>query len=175
MITIVQISGWTGSHSSVQYLRIVEGALQKLAQRRRFRLRLIGISDHHVPGVDVECRPWRAESEVRDLWGLDVGIMPLSDDAWAAGKCAMKAIQYMGVGVATVVSPVGANREVVEDGLNGLHATSEEEWVRALERCLDDAALRTRLGQAGRSRAESRYSAEAQVPRIAALVRSLAR
>ena len=66
------------------------------------------------------------ETEVEDLWPLDVGIMPLTDDPWTAGKCAMKAIQYLGVGIPAVVSPIGANRDVIEDGVTGFHARSEE-------------------------------------------------
>ena len=130
------VIGWTGSHSSAQYLRLVEGALQTLARRRRFRFLVIGVDDYRLEGVDVECRAWRAETEVEDLWPMDVGIMPLFDDPWARGKCAMKAIQYMGVGLPAVVSPVGANRDVVQDGVSGFHAATEEEWVRALDRLL---------------------------------------
>ena len=101
----MQIVGWTGSHSSAQYLRLVEGALQTLARRRRFRFLVIGLDDYRLAGVDVECRAWNAETEVEDLWPMDVGTMPLFDDPWARGKCAMKAIQYMGVGLPAVVSP----------------------------------------------------------------------
>jgi glycosyltransferase involved in cell wall biosynthesis len=168
------VIGWTGSHSSIQYLALVEGALQTLARRRRFRLRVIGVDDFAIPGVEVECRPWRAETEVEDLWPLDVGIMPLTDDPWTAGKCAMKAIQYLGVGIPAVVSPVGSNREVIEDGVTGLHARSQDEWVQALERCLDDKGLRERLGEAGRTAVVARYSAEAQAPRLGSLLRSIA-
>jgi glycosyltransferase involved in cell wall biosynthesis len=165
--------GWTGSHSSLQYLKVVEGALQTLSRRRRFRLRVIGVEGYRIPGVEVECRPWRASTEVEDLWPLSVGIMPLVDDPWAAGKCAMKAIQYLGVAVPAVVSPVGTNREVIEDGVTGFYARSQDEWVRALERCLDSAELRKQLGQAGRAHVVARYSAEVQVPRLAALLRSV--
>jgi glycosyltransferase involved in cell wall biosynthesis len=168
------VVGWTGSHSSIQYLKLVEGALQELSQRRRFQLRVIGVPGFSVPGVDVESRPWRAETEVEDLWPLDVGIMPLSDDPWTAGKCAMKAIQYLGVGVPAVVSPVGSNREVIQDGVTGFHASSQDEWVRALERCLDDAALRARMGLAGRAAVAAHYSAEVQAPRLGSLLRSVA-
>jgi glycosyltransferase involved in cell wall biosynthesis len=168
-----RIIGWTGSHSSIQYLRVVEGALQRLARRRRFRLRVIGVREYSIPGVEVECRPWSAATEVEDLWPLDVGIMPLTEDRWTMGKCAMKAIQYLGVGVPAVVSPVGANIEVVEHGVTGFHARSEDDWVSELERCLDDAPLRRRMGAAGRAAVETRYSAEAQAPRLAAIVRSL--
>ena len=167
------VVGWTGSHSSAQYLRLVEGALQALARRRRFRLLVIGVDDYRLEGVDVECRAWRAETEVEDLWPMDVGIMPLFDDPWARGKCALKAIQYMGVGLPAVVSPVGANRDVVEDGVSGFHAASEQEWVRVLDRLLDDVDLRSRMGAEGRRRVESEYSAEVQAPRVGALLRSL--
>jgi glycosyltransferase involved in cell wall biosynthesis len=165
--------GWTGSHSSIQYLGIVEGALQRLARRRRFRLRVIGVEGFSIPGVDVECRPWKASTEVEDLWPLDVGIMPLTEDPWTLGKCAMKAIQYLGVGVPAVVTPVGANKEVVEHGITGFHARTEDDWVQALERCLDDDPLRLRMGAAGREVVEARYSAETQAPRLAAILRSL--
>jgi glycosyltransferase involved in cell wall biosynthesis len=167
------VLGWTGSHSSTQYLRLVSGALQALARRRPFRLLVIGAEDYRLEGVDVQCRAWKASTEVEDLWPMDIGIMPLFDDPWARGKCAMKAIQYMGVGLPTVVSPVGANREVVRDGVSGFHATSEREWASALERLLRDEDLRRRMGAEGRRLVEAEYSAEVQAPRVAAVVRSL--
>jgi glycosyltransferase involved in cell wall biosynthesis len=165
----VPVIGWTGSHSSRQYLRLVEEPLRVLARRRPFRLLVVGLEGYRLEGVEVECRSWTAQTEVEDLWRMDVGIMPLFDDAWAQGKCAMKAIQYMGVGVPAVVSPVGANRTVVEDRVTGLHATSSDEWVEALDRLLSDDGLRRAMGARARSRVERHYSAEAQVPRVAAL------
>ena len=146
--------------------------MRRLASRRRYRLRVIGVEGYSIPGVDVECRPWSASTEVEDLWPLDVGIMPLTEDPWTLGKCAMKAIQYLGVGVPAVVSPVGANRDVVEHGVTGFHAQTENDWVEALERCMDDHPLRRRMGDAGRGVVEARYSAEVQAPRLAAILRS---
>src|SRR5205085_2743687 len=120
--------GWTGSHSSLSYLTLVREPLRALRARRPFRLLVIGVERFDVPGVDVECRPWSAATEVRDLWDMDVGIMPLPDEPWARGKCGMKAIQYMGVGIPAVVSPVGANRQIVTDGITGLHASTDAQW-----------------------------------------------
>jgi glycosyltransferase involved in cell wall biosynthesis len=173
-VSDVPVIGWTGSHSSAQYLRIVEEALQELAKRRRFRFRVIGLPSYRVEGVDVDCRPWRSDTEVEDLWPIDVGIMPLFDDPWARGKCAMKAIQYLGVGIPAVVSPVGANREVVTDGICGFHAANERDWVSRLGDLLDHHELRLRMGAQGRLRVETQYSAEVQAPRLAAILRGLA-
>ena len=169
----VPVIGWTGSHSSAPYLRLVEGPLRRLAQHKRFRFLVIGIEDYRLDGVAVECRPWRAEAEVEDLWSLDVGVMPLFDEPWARGKCAMKAIQYLGVGVPAVVSPVGANRDVVAEGVSGFHAAGDDQWVEALERLLDDSDLRRRMGAEGRRNVETRYSAEVQTPRVGAILKGL--
>jgi glycosyltransferase involved in cell wall biosynthesis len=170
----VPVVGWTGSHSSVPYLSLVRGALQELRRRRPFRVLIIGVERFDIPGVEVECRPWSAESEVRDLWDMDVGIMPLPDEPWARGKCGMKAIQYMGIGIPAVVSPVGANRDIVRDGVTGLHAATDAEWIGALDRLLADATLREGMGGAARESVSALYSAEAHAPRVAEILRQAA-
>jgi len=170
----VPVVGWTGSHSSVPYLSLVSPSLQELRKRRPFRLLVVGVEHFEIPGVEVECRPWSAASEVRDLWDMDVGIMPLPDEPWARGKCGMKAIQYMGIGIPAVVSPVGANREIVQDGITGFHAATAAEWVEKLDLLLKDSDLRPRLGHAARERVRSRYSAEAQAPHVAEILRQVA-
>jgi glycosyltransferase involved in cell wall biosynthesis len=167
------VVGWTGSHSSAQYLPIVYGALRRLRQRHTFRFLVIGAEGIAPEGVETECRPWSHAREVEDLWDMDVGIMPLPDEPWARGKCAMKAIQYMGVGIPAVVSPVGANSEVVAPD-RGLLAGSEDEWVAALERLLGDEELRQRLGVGARRAVETIYSAEAQAPRLVEILRRVA-
>lgn len=166
--------GWSGSHSSATYLREIREALASLRRRVPYRLLVIGASGVEVPGVEVECRPWRSETEVADLRAIDIGIMPLRDDEWARGKCALKAIQYMALAIPTVVSPVGANREVVQHDANGLHAEGLGGWVGALERLIREPSTRSRLGQAGRRTVEERYSAEVQAPRVARILREAA-
>ena len=165
--------GWTGSHSSARYLEMLPEPLAELAARIRFRFVVVGAEGVALPGVEVEHRPWRAETEVRDLSDLDVGVMPLADDEWARGKCAMKAVQYMGLGIPAVVSPVGANAALVRDGENGYLASTPEEWRRALERLLSEPERRRRLGAAARLTVEQGFSAETQAPRLARLLRSL--
>jgi glycosyltransferase involved in cell wall biosynthesis len=170
----VPVIGWTGSHSSAQYLSLLREPLQELRRRREFRVLIIGIEHFEIPGIEVECRPWSAETEVPDLWDMDVGIMPLPDEPWARGKCGMKAIQYMGVGLPAIVSPVGANRGIVVDGRTGFHAATPAQWVDTLDRLLGDEALRQRLGTAAREGVRQRFSAESQAPRIAEILRQVA-
>ncbi len=170
----VPVIGWSGSFSTVQHLDTLRGALQRLARLERFKLRVIGTPRYELDGVEVEALPWRAATELDDLGLIDIGVMPLPDDQWSKGKCGLKALQYMALGVPTVCSPVGVNSEIIRDGENGLLAASEDEWVETLALLLRSPELRRRLGAAGRATVEQRYSAIVQAPRVYQLIKAAA-
>jgi len=96
------VIGWTGSYSTVQHLDTLRGALTKLAEREPFRLRVIGTPAYELPGVEVEAMKWRADTELEDLSAIDIGMMPLPEDRWSKGKCGLKALQFMALGVPTI-------------------------------------------------------------------------
>ncbi|HZB46585.1 MAG TPA: glycosyltransferase family 4 protein [Pyrinomonadaceae bacterium] len=172
----VPVVGWTGSYSTVQHLLRLAGALRRLAERERFRLRVIGapnMSLAELKGVETEVLPWRSETEVADLRPVDVGVMPLPDDPWSRGKCGMKALQYMGLAIPTVCSPVGVNSAIIRDGVNGLLASTEDEWVEKLALLLRSPSERARLGHAGRATVEATYSAAVQAPRVHEIIESV--
>jgi glycosyltransferase involved in cell wall biosynthesis len=171
----VPVIGWSGSYSTAQHLATLNTALRKLAERERFRLRVIGAPDFKIEGVDVEAIPWRAATEVEDLRPFDIGIMPLPDDQWSKGKCGLKALQYMALGVPTVCSPVGVNSEIIRDGESGLLASTDDEWVEKLSGLLRSPGERARLGRAGRATVEARYSAAVQAPRVYEIFESVVR
>ena len=166
--------GWTGSHSTVQHLDTLRGALTRLRQHGEFRLRVIGAPSYRLDGVETIAQPWCAESEVRDLHSFDIGIMPLPDDAWNRGKCGMKLLQYMGVGVPAVGSPIGMNGDIIDHGVNGFLASTEEEWVERLTALIRDRSLRRRMGEAGRQTVEGRYSTRVWAPKVGAILASAA-
>ena len=96
----------------------------------------------------------------------DIGLMPLIDTPRARGKCAFKALQYMGVGTPVVISPVGMNAEVIEDGVHGFFARTSEEWYDRLEKLITDPDLREQMGRKARQRVIELYSFEANYPRL---------
>jgi glycosyltransferase involved in cell wall biosynthesis len=167
------VVGWSGSLTTLPYLARLHDTLLALRGRVDFELRVIG-GDVRMPGLDVKCQPWQAETEVRDLQGLDVGLMPLPDDPWTRGKCGLKALQYMALGIPAVVSPVGVNAEIVSNGVDGFHASTPGEWVSHLSRLIGDPALRARVGVEARRTVETRYSARVHAPRLAAVLRKAA-
>jgi glycosyltransferase involved in cell wall biosynthesis len=169
------VIGWMGSYSTGPYLERLRTVLPRLARRFRFRFLAVGARGFEVDGVDIEVRPWRAETELQDLGQLDIGVMPLPDAPWERGKCGLKALQYMALGVPAVVSPVGVNRSIIAHGQNGLLADTEEDWERELGRLLADVSLRRQLGQAGRLTVEHDFSARVHAPRVAGILRGAAR
>ena len=157
--------GWIGSHSTAYYLELLKNVFiaielcLNLNQNHR-----AGDYDFRIPGVDIESLKWSLEDEVEQLRSFDIGVYPLPENQWVLGKAGFKTIQYMSVGVPCVVSNVGINKDIVEDGINGFLAKTEEEWVHKLSRLIDDSQLRQRVGDQGRRTAEQRFSLKANAP-----------
>lgn len=170
--TAIPVIGWTGSYSTVPHLDLLRDVLRELGRLERFRLRVIGPSSYRLEGVDVEVIPWRSHTEAQDLAEADIGVMPLPDDPWSRGKCGCKALQYMGLGIPAVCSPVGVNTDLISDGDNGFLADSAEEWITKLALLLRSPQLRRKVGLAGRKTVENGFSAASQVPRVHEVFRS---
>jgi glycosyltransferase involved in cell wall biosynthesis len=84
--------------------------------------------------------------------------MPLKDDKWAKGKCGFKALQYMSLGIPAIVSPVGVNTRIVNNGINGFICDTPAQWKIALESLLNNPELLQTLGQNTRKKIEDEYS-----------------
>lgn len=164
--------GWSGSFSTVQHLDTVREVLQELAKTEKFKLRVIGTPEYYLPGVETEAIPWRSDSEIEDLREMDIGLMPLPDEDWSRGKCGLKALQYMALGIPTICSPVGVNSTIIQDGANGYLANGKEEWIKKLKLMLHSPELRRQIGMAGRKTVEDGYSAISQAPRVLQVFRS---
>lgn len=167
--------GWVGSHSTARYLERIAPALRAVARRHPIELVVVGAgSEVYMDGVSVRNQPWRLDTEVEDFRSFDIGVYPLEDDDWVQGKGGFKTIQFMAVGVPAVVSAVGANRTIVQDGETGFLVDSTSAWVDRLLRLIEDPALRLRLGEAGRRVAVERYSMQAHAPRLLEVIRAAA-
>jgi glycosyltransferase involved in cell wall biosynthesis len=156
--------GWIGSPSTARYLQGIASALAEVCRSGSVKLRLIGSGPISLPGVPAEIIPWSEDTEVSEIRKFDVGIMPLPDEPWTRGKCGLKLIQYMAVGLPVVASAVGANTTIVEHGVNGFLANSLDEWEWVLRTLANDSALRQRMGSAGRARVERDYSLQVTAP-----------
>ena len=150
---------WIGSPENLVYLEILRPALARLSVRYpTLKLRVICSRFPDWGEVKVERIAWSTATEAESLAAAHIGVMPLTDDEWARGKCAFKLLQYMAAALPCVASPVGANTEAVIEGVTGFHARTPEEWERHLESLIRSPELRARLGAGGRQHVESRYA-----------------
>jgi glycosyltransferase involved in cell wall biosynthesis len=166
------IIGWIGNPTGVPYLDELANSLRGLAKVHDFEVHVVG-GTWECDGVKVVCRDWSRDTEVQDTQSFDIGVMPLPDSEWTRGKCSFKLIQYMSCGIPAVASPVGMNREVIREGVNGFVAGSEDEWVEKLGKLLENEGLRRRMGEAGRSLVVQEYSVKALGPRFVEVLRNL--
>lgn len=166
--------GWIGTPANARYLTPVVAALAMLAER--LPLTLVTIGAPALPGLPVpqEAHSWREATEAALLATVDVGVMPLPDTPFERGKCGYKLIQYLAAGRPVVASPVGVNRDIVDDDV-GLLAATPAEWADAIAALAADPARRAAMGAAGRRRVAERYSIDAVAPGLIALFAELAR
>ena len=127
--------------------------------------------DEEIPGLTF--RKWQKEKEKSLLLHFDIGIMPLRDDIWTLGKCGLKLLQYMAAGIPSVAHPIGAAKEIVSHGVNGLLAETADQWEEAVGALCANPDLRERMGKAAREAVEERYSLRTWGPRVAEIIDSL--
>jgi glycosyltransferase involved in cell wall biosynthesis len=166
------ILGWIGTPSTAPNLAYAEPALLRLrAEGVAFSVRVRGAGKVQAfKTLAYENLPWRKDFEVADFQEIDIGLAPMENTAWSAGKCAFKQIQYMAVGVPHVTSRAGAVDELVVHDQNALIAESDDGWYHSLSRLLRERELRQRLSVNGLDTVRERYSLQAQAPRFVDVV-----
>ena len=120
-------------------------------KKYNFVLKIVGAGEQFkVPEVKIFNQKWSLSRDIEDFHSLDIGVYPLPNDEWVKGKTGFKTIQYMAVGVPCVVSDVGRNKEIIQDGVNGFLANSDHEWIQKLSWLIENTKLRDELGGRGR-------------------------
>jgi glycosyltransferase involved in cell wall biosynthesis len=160
------VIGWMGSPSTVRHLLLIKNALFQLSKRCGIQIKVVGASIPTTWGITALCKDFELVNEIRDLQSFDIGIMPLADEEWSRGKCAFKALQYMGVGIPVVSSRVGAVQDIINDGENGMLAGTEDDWLTKLEILIANPELRYAIGLRARQYVTKHYSVDAALPRL---------
>ncbi len=156
------VVGWTGSHSTLQYLDNIVSIIKDLQEEIDFTFLVIADKNPELPLKDFQFVPWSAATEIQDLLKMDVGIMPLQADAWSEGKCGFKLIQYLSLAIPALASPVGVNKVIIQEGINGYLCHTDADWKQYIKLLITDAQKRAEMGKAGQAYMLQSYSTQSQ-------------
>jgi len=175
------IVGWVGTSGNLYYLNSLTSVFKNLFEQFP-QLRLKVICDYVVREEypilmlpEVIFKEWSLDEELENFSSIDIGIMPLADDDWTKGKAGFKIIQYMALGIPVVASPIGFNREIIRDKINGFFAKSSQEWIRKLRLLIKNGKLRHKIGNEGRNFVERNCSIEVTYPKLAKIFEEIMR
>ncbi len=160
--------GWSGSVTTARYLEELGPTFARAAAQLPMALVVLG-ANVSFPGVDVRCIPWSPANEVEVIRTFDVGLKPVAREEWVRGKCPMKDIQYMALGVPPIATRFGTSLESITDGATGYLCETESDWLAALG-ALQDVERRRSMGANARTVVEARYSSVRSAKVFAALL-----
>jgi glycosyltransferase involved in cell wall biosynthesis len=160
------VIGWIGSPSSQKLLESIFPVLEQIARTRPVEYRFVGVHNLKKADFAYQAYDWSEETEVDMIKGFDIGIMPIENKPFQHGKCGFKLIQYLACGVPIVGTPIGVNQDIILMGKNGFPASTELEWVQALNTLLDDPVTAAEFGKFGRRQVEEKYCIQAVVHQL---------
>lgn len=166
--------GWFGSRSGLGFLRNLIPIFENIFKKQmNIQIKIVCSEFLDSANVPIIKKKWSLAEEVEDLKSFDIGVMPLTDNLWSKGKCGLKILQYNSVGIPAVCTPVGINREIVQDGVNGFWAENEAQWEDRLLKLINEWELRKEMGLKGREIVERNYSLEASSPYLFSVIKEL--
>ncbi|HOU99139.1 MAG TPA: glycosyltransferase family 4 protein [Bacteroidales bacterium] len=160
------IIGWSGSHSTSIYLKLLEPVFQELLNKGiEFKVLVIGNKDFSFENKNIktEAISWNLENEVNDLMRFDIGVYPLPFEQWVYGKSGLKALQYMALGIPTIATAIGANYRIINHGKNGflVEKNDIQKWVEYILHIINDIDFARELGKNARKTVLEKFSVEA--------------
>jgi glycosyltransferase involved in cell wall biosynthesis len=151
--------GWIGGDYNYVLLEPIWPILNKLSDRFNFDFNLIGGTPlFPTTKFQVNFIPWSLKNEVYSLKKIDIGIMPLKNDLESKGKGGFKLLQYMGLGIVSIATPVTINIDIIESEENGLFAETEAEWEAQFIRIFTNKISLEKISKNARNRIESNFS-----------------
>lgn len=138
------LAGWLLKHPEVEFVSIGERPGEQRVHTR------LSVPKHQR--LTVEGVPFNRLAEIVPT--IDIGLVPLELNEFNECKSWLKGLEYAACGIPCVASPTSQYREFVEPGVNGLLASSPQEWAAALDLLVSDEGLRREMGRGARRKAE---------------------
>jgi glycosyltransferase involved in cell wall biosynthesis len=159
------VLGWVGLAHNIEPLIRILGPLETLFEKYpHLHLRVVGAGRDALPRlkhVRYSCRPELNQSAmIEEVLRFDIGLFPLIHDDSGRARGTLKALVYMSGEAAVVADNYGENPKLIRDGVNGLLASSADEWVDKVERLVIDRDYRLNLAKRGLNTVREGFTAE---------------
>ena len=156
------VIGWIGSPHTVQYFDMLEDVFISIISKypKKVIFKIVTNGKVNVKNIKYTHTPWHHDTEVNDISLFDIGLAPLRNDPFSLGKSSFKLLQYMAIGLPTVCSNVGFNKEIIMNGQNGFLACNDIEWVEYLSLLIENPLIRQDMGNKARKTIEDNFSFE---------------
>ena len=158
------ILGWIGGKDAADALYVVYEALERLfARHDSLHLRILGVPPERLPRFEnvryslVE--RYDQETMVQEALQMHIGLFPQFDVEESVCRGTLKAKIYMAGEAAAVCQDHGENRDLIEDGVNGMLAAGTEQWFEKLAWLIEHPEQRNRIAAAGLATIRSRCTA----------------
>jgi len=166
------VIGWVGGGGNLYHLKELTSVFQMLAKEFKIQVRIISSAKMDIPSVDVHFIPWKLETQEKEIALFDIGVMPLPDNKFSAGKCGYKALQYMASAVPPVVSDVGVNKDIVGNGREGFVAPAMADFYHLLKLMIKNKEMRMKMGYSARQKVEKYFSVSVAGKMLADVLRN---
>lgn len=160
------VIGWAGAPVNLPNLNRLEPVLGTILDK--YPAVRLAIFSGKRP--DLQCRndyyPFEPGAEYGFIRNLDIGLLPLPDEPYTLGKSPIKAIQYLACAVPVVGEINGGAPAEIANASNSIAVRTEQEWLQALEKLIQDRELRQSLGAAGRRLVVEKHSKSSVADRV---------
>ena len=157
---------FAGTQTHVEDLEIVEGALVRVWQRFRERVRFTYMGCvtpelASIPGttvIEME-RDYRIYGDRLSTLGIDLAIVPLHSHRFNRCKSNIKWLEYSACKIAGIYSDVPPYSDYIAHEKTGLLVPPEEDaWVEAMVRMIEGPELRSRIATVARRTVLERFA-----------------
>ena len=124
--------GWIGGIDNLKYLDPIINDLNEVNKTKKIELIIISGKDYNNSNAlfPINNIKWSINTQISNLYKIDIGLMPLPINERTKGKCGFKAIQYMGLGIPCIATSITANNDIIDHRING-YLVKEHDWRKA--------------------------------------------
>ena len=167
------IFSWIGTLHRQEYIENIKFALECFSILRKrypyiyFEIIGEGIYQEVLKEIvnrfkdtNILLKGWLAPDAMPEyLATVHIGLFPVfASKKFNRAKSPTKLFEYMAMAKPTVSSDIGETAYIIQDGENGFLASTKEEFIKRMQKLIEDSHLRKQMGEKARQTIEKKYS-----------------